>query len=188
MQGENMKYYLFKHGNLDRTKFCEPELFGKWAGVGLYRNSFRDRTLPLPVTLSVKNKYKPGDYPLGWQRLVSKRLLELIKQLNRDYEALPSQIYYKEKEPIWDTYYSMLFPEYEAFNWDKSVYEADEEKRIFGLDKIVLSKEKLPDIPRENNIFVLREIRTELICTQTAKDLIEQAGIIDVRFIELEVE
>src|SRR5574344_704663 len=188
MQGENMKYYLFKRGNLDRTKFCEPRLFGKWAGEILFMNRVHDRTLPLPVTLSVKNKYKPGDYPIGHTHLVSKRLLELIKQLNRDYEALPSQIYYKEKDPIWDTYYSMLFPEYKVLNWDKSVYDADEEKRIWGIDKLVISKEKLPDIPGENNIFVLREKRTELICTQTAKDLIEQAGIIDVRFIELEVE
>jgi len=183
-----MKYYSFEHGNLDRTKFCEPRLFGKWAGECFFMNRVHDRTLPLPVTLSVKNKYKPGDYPLAESRLVSKRLLELIKQLNRDYEALPSQIYYKEKEPIWDTYYSMLFPEYEVFNWEKSVYDADEEKRIRGIDKIVLSKEKLPDIPKENNIFVLQEESIELICTQTAKDLIEQAGIIDVRFIELEVE
>jgi len=183
-----MKYYLFKRGNLDRTKFCEPELFGKWAGEILFMNRVHDRTLPLPVTLSVKNKYKPGDYPLADPRLVSKRLLELIKQLNRDYEALPSQIYYKEKEPIWDTYYSMLFPEYEAFNWDKSVHDAGEDKIICFIDKLVLSKEKLQDIPRENNIFVLQEHCTDLICTQTAKDLIEQAGIIDVRFIELEVE
>jgi hypothetical protein len=188
MQGENMKYYLFKRGNLDRTKFCEPRLFGKWAGEILFMNRVHDRTLPLPVTLSVKNKYKPGDYPIGHTHLVSKRLLELIKQLNRDYEALPSQIYYKEKEPIWDTYYSMLLPEYEAFNWDKSVHDAGEDKIICFIDKLVLSKEKLQDIPRENNIFVLQEHCTDLICTQTAKDLIEQAGIIDVRFIELEVE
>ena len=152
-----MKYYSFERGNLDRTKFCEPELFGKWAGELLFKNIVCDRTLPLPVTLSVKNKYKPGDYPIGHTHLVSKRLLELIKQLNRDYEALPSQLYYKEKEPIWDMYYSMLFPEYEVFNWEKSVYDADEEKRIWGITRLSFQRKSCRTSPKRTTYSYCRK-------------------------------
>lgn len=184
-----MKYYELDRGNLDTTKFCEPRLFGEWEEEFLWMNLWENRELKLPVTMTVKNKYNPGDYPLARSKLVSQRLLNIIKQLNKDYEVLPTQLYYKEKEPIWDTYYSMIFPEYEAFNFEKSEYDAGiDGEGIWLIDKLVLSKEKLSQVGTENNVFALKEKRIIIICTETAKNMIEAAGIKDVDFTELPVE
>ena len=184
-----MKYYELDRGNLDTTKFCEPRLFGEWEEEPLFSNDWENRNLKLPVTMSVKNKYNPEDYPLARSKLVSQRLLDIIKQLNKDYEALPTQLYYKEKEPIWNTYYSMIFPEYEAFNFEKSEYDAGiDGEGIWLIDRLVLSREKLSHVDTENNIFALKEKSMIIICTETAKDMIEAAGIKDVSFTELPVE
>ena len=184
-----MKYYSFEPCGVETTKFCEPRLFGEWEEEVLWANEWRNRNLALPVTMSVKNKYNPGDYPLAGSKLVSQKLLDVIKKLNKDYEALPTQLYYKEKEPIWNTYYSMIFPECEAFNFEKSKYTMGLHERDIGIiRKLVLSKRKLSCIGTENNIFALKEKNNHLFCTETAKDMIEAAGIKDVRFTELPVE
>ena len=184
-----MKYYSFKPCGVETTKFCEPELFGEWAEEGLWKNKWRNRNLKLPVTMSVKNRYNPGDYPLVDSKLVSQKLLDVIKQLNKDYKAFPTQLYYKEKDPIWDIYYSMIFPECEAFNFEKSEYDAGIDGEGIGLiDKLVLSKEKLSHVAVANNIFALKETPVIIICTETAKDMIDAAGIKDVRFTGLPVE
>ena len=185
-----MKYYSFESCGVETTKFCEPRLFGEWAGEVLWANEWRNRNLTLPVTMYVKNKYNPGDYPLAGSALVSKKLLNVIKQLNKDYETLPTQLYYKEKEPIWDTYYSMIFPEYEAFNFEKSEYsEGLSEGDIGIIRKLVLSKEKLAISNNgSNNIFALKEKNNNLFCAETAKNMIEAVGIKDVSFTEVPVE
>ncbi|MBD5437155.1 MAG: hypothetical protein HDR37_01015 [Treponema sp.] len=182
-----MKYYSFKPCGVETTKFCEPEFFGEWAEEGLWKNKWRNRNLKLPVTMYVKNRYNPGDYPLAGAKLVSEKLLDIIKKLNKNYEALPTQLYYREKEPIWDIYYSMIFPEYEALNFEKSRYTLFR-NRILDLEKLVLSKEKLSHVDTANNIFVLKETDLDIVCTETAKNMIESAGIKDVRFTELPVE
>lgn len=184
-----MKYYSFKPCGVETTKFCEPRLFGEWAGEPLFSNDWENRNLTLPITMTVKNKYNPGDYPLADSKLVSQKLLDVIKQLNKDYKAFPTQLYYKEKDPIWDIYYSMIFPECEAFNFEKSEYDAGIDGEGIGLiDKLVLSKEKLSHMSVENNIFALKETPVIILCTETAKDMIEAAGIKDVSFTELPVE
>lgn len=184
-----MKYYKLNRGG-EETKYPEPELFGEWEGEVLWANEWRNRNLTLPVTMTVKNKYNPGDYPLAGSKLVSQKLLNVIKQLNKDYEALPTQLYYKEKDPIWDTYYSMIFPECEAFNFEKSEYsEGLREGDIGIIRKLVLSKEKLAISNNgSNNIFALKEKNNNLFCTEIAKNMIEAAGIKDVRFTEVHVE
>ncbi len=182
-----MKYYSLESCGIETTKFCEPEVFGEWEDEFLKGNCWKDRTLKLPITMSVANKYNPGDYPLADSHLVSQKLLNIIKQLNKDLEVLPTQLFYKAKEPIWDTYYTILFPEYDAFNFDKSQYTLFRNK-IVGLKKLVLSKEKLSLIDTSNNIFVLKETKLDIICTEVAKNMIESAGIKDVRFTELSVE
>ncbi len=183
-----MKNYEIGRGG-EELRYPEQKLFGEWKEEVLWKNKWRNRNLTLPVTMSVKNKYNPRDYPLASSALVSQKLLDIIKQLNKDYEALPTQLYYKEKEPIWDIYYSMLFPEYEAFNFEKSEYDTWlYGKGICMIDKLVLSKEKLSRVDTENNIFVLKEKTIPIVCTETAKDMIEAAGIKDVDFAELPVE
>ncbi len=182
-----MKYYKLNRGGEGRLKYPEPELFGEWKEEVLWKNEWRNRSLKLPVTMTVKNKYNPKNYPLADSALVSQKLLDIIKQLNKDYEALPTQLYYKEKEPIWDTYYSMIFPEYEAFNFEKSKYDLFRNK-IIDLDELVLSKKKLSRVDTANNIFVIKETNLDIVCTETAKDMIEAAGIKDIRFTELPIE
>ena len=160
-----MKYYKLNRGG-EETKYPEPELFGEWEEEGLWMNEWENRELRLPVTMTVKNKYNPGDYPLAASKLVSQKLLDVIKQLNKDYEALPTQLYYKEKDPIWDIYYSMIFPEYEAFNFEKSEYTSGiDDMGILSINKLVLSKEKLSQMGPENNIFALKEKRVIIFCT-----------------------
>ncbi|MCH5283701.1 MAG: hypothetical protein J1E59_08645 [Treponema sp.] len=184
-----MKYYELGRCGVETTKFCEPELFGEWEEEGLWMNEWENRELKLPVTMTVKNKYNPGDYPLARSKLASQKLLDVIKQVNKDYEALPTQLYYKEKDPIWDIYYSMIFPEYEVLNLEKSEYDTGPfGDDICTIDKLVLSKEKLSQMGPENNIFALKEGAIIILCTETAKDMIEAAGIKDVRFTELPVE
>ena len=183
-----MKYYKIGRGG-EKLKYPEPELFGEWEEESLWMNLWENRELKLPVTMTVKNKYNPGDYPLARSKLVSQKLLDVIKQLNKDYEALPTQLYYKEREPIWNVYYSMIFPEYEAFNFEKSEYGTGiDGERVCLIDKLVLSKKKLSLIDTTNNIFVLKETDLDIICTEIAKDMIEAAGIKDVSFTELPVE
>ena len=93
----------------EETKYCEPELFGEWKEEVLWKNEWRNRKIPLPVTMTVNNKYNPGDYPLAASKLVSEKMLNIIKQLNEKIEVLPTQLFYKEKESIWDIYYSFRF-------------------------------------------------------------------------------
>ncbi len=150
-------------------------------------NLWENRYLTLPVTMAVKNKYNTLDYPLADSKLVSQRILDIIKQLNKDYEAYTSQLYHKEKEPIWNIYYSMLFPEYEAFNFEKSKYSLYG-KHIVQVYDIVLDAEKIHTHEGSNGIFALKEKNTIILCTETAKNMIEAAGIKDIRFTELPVE
>ncbi len=83
----------------------------------------------------------------------------------------------------------MLFPEYEAFNFEKSEYTTGVDgERVCFVNKLVLSKEKISHIDAENNIFALKEDTIVILCTETAKDMIEAAGIKDIRFTELPVE
>ena len=182
-----MKYYSFKPCGVETAKFCEPELFGEWAEEGLWKNKWRNRNLKLPVTMYVKNRYNPGDYPLAGAKLVSEKLLDIIKKLNKNYEALPTQLYYREKEPIWDIYYSMIFPEYEAFNFEKSKYSLFG-KYIALIDDIVLDADKIHIHEGRNGIFALKEKNTIIICTETVKNMIGAADIKDIRFTELPVE
>ncbi len=184
-----MKYYELHRGGEGRLKYPEPELFGEWKEEPLFSNDWENRELKLPVTMYVKNRYNPHDYPLAGSKLVSKKFFDIIKQVNKDYEALPTQLYYKEKDPMWDIYYSMIFPEYEVLNLEKSKYDTGPYgDDVCMIDKIVLSKEKISHVDAENNIFALKESSVIIICTETAKNMIEAADIKDVRFTELPVE
>ena len=111
--------------------------------------------------------------------------------MNSDIKAFESELFYKN-EKIWDIFYTLIFPEYSFFNWEKSDYEADEnektgEKDIWLLRKLVLDKAKELNISNLNNFFVLKEDPLTIICTEIAKNAIEEAGLTGVNFRELEV-
>ncbi len=85
-------------------------------------------------------------------------------------------------QKIWDE-------EGEAFNFEKSEYTMGLHEGDIGIiRKLVLSKKKLSYVGTENNIFALKEKNNHLFCTEIAKDMIEAAGIKDIRFTELPVE
>ncbi len=186
-----MKYFKISAGS-EKTNFCEPHICedNAWANVGLYYNKCIEE-YKLPIPFIVKNKNEPEDFLLSDANLVSSRFLTIIKQMNSDIKAFESELFYKN-EKIWDIFYTLIFPEYSFFNWEKSDYEADEnektgEKDIWLLRKLVLDKAKELNISNLNNFFVLKEDPLTIICTEIAKNAIEEAGLTGVNFRELEV-
>jgi len=186
-----MKYYMIQGGS-GATRYPEFRILqdNVWfKEQRLQANKWQDRNLPPPIPMNANNKYKPDDYPIASTKLVSKKALDCIKTVNKSYEALPTQIYYKG-EKVYDLYYTMLFPEYPLFNYEESDYEADEnnDKLIWMLNTLVLEKKKVAQLPSDNNIFCIKELTTRIICTEIAKDALEKAGVIGMKFEELEVK
>lgn len=62
---------------------------------------------------------------------MSPRFCGLIKKLNKNLECFESVIKYAGKEKdlkdniLYDDFYTLVFPEYELFNWDASEYVSD---------------------------------------------------------------
>ena len=177
------------------TKFCKAEFAedSLWHKESLFRNRYRS-IHEVPIVYCVKNKCKPEDYPSAPACLVSSRFCELIKKLNNNVECFESVIKYAGKEKnlkdkiLYDDFYTLVFPEYELFNWDVSEYVSDisfDGRRIVtDTKKIVLDRNKLNAV--DDNFFVLKEKSTKFLCTEMAKDAIENAGLTGIGFEELE--
>lgn len=185
-----MKYYRITNGS-ESTEFCElriPENNTWFNEQRLYANKWENRSLLLPIPMNVNNKYEPDDYPIASTKLVSKKVVDCIKTVNKDYEALSTQIFYNG-EKIYNLYYTMLFPEYSVFNYNKSDFKPAraDPKKIMILRTLVLDKEKVAQLPSDNNIFCMQELRTKIICTEIAKDALEKAGVIGMKFEELDI-
>lgn len=173
------------------TKYCEvriPQDNAWFEEKRLKANKWEDRSLPLPIPMNANNKYKPDDFPIASTKLVSKKILDCIKAVNKDYEALPTQIYYKG-EKVYDLYYTMFFPEYPVFNYEESSYStlSNNPKSIAMLDTLVLEKKKVAELPSENNVFCVKELTTRIVCTEIAKEAFEKAKVVGMRFEELEI-
>ena len=181
-----MKFYEMGSGG-EEIHYPEPTVFQEspWFEEKFYRNECEHKH-ELPIPYYVTNRYDPLDFPLSHNTLVSESFLNVIKKINTEYESFESKLYYKKKEEMWGTFYTMLFPEYELFNWEKSEYKIDD-GIIWSMDKIVLDKSKVMNTKFENNIFVLKEKKTYLLCTEVAKKAIEDAGLKGIGFEELEV-
>ena len=89
---------------------------------------------------------------------------------------------------LYDDFYTLVFPEYELFDWEASEYVSDisfDGRRIVtDTKKIVLDRNKLNAV--DDNYFVLKEKSTKFLCTEMAKDAIENAGLAGIGFEELE--
>ena len=181
-----MKFYELSNA-CGRTRYPEPTVFQEspWFEERFYRNECEHKH-ELPIPYYVTNRYDPLDFPLSKNTLVSESFLNVIKKINTEYESFESKIYYEKKEEMWGTFYTMLFPEYELFNWEKSEYRYMN-NIIATIKKIVLDKSKVEKTKFENNIFVLKEKKTYLLCTEVAKKAIEDAGLKGIGFEELEV-
>lgn len=185
-----MKYYMIQGGS-GSTRYCElriPQDSVWFQEEFLQANEWNNRNLPLPIPMNANNKYKPDDFPMADSTLVSKKVLDCIKAVNKSYEALPTQIYYKG-EKIYDLYYTMLFPEYPLLNYEESDYETTRKnpKNIWMLRNLILEKKKIEMLPKDNSIFCVQELTTRIICTEIAKDALEKAGVIGMKFEELEI-
>ncbi|MDE5581648.1 MAG: hypothetical protein K2I95_09545 [Treponemataceae bacterium] len=177
------------------TKFCKAEFAedSLWHKESLFRNRYRS-IHEVPIVYCVKNKCKPEDYPSAPACLVSPRFCGLIKKLNKNVECFESVIKYAGKEKdlkdkiLYDDFYTLVFPEYELFNWDASEYVSDisfDGRRIVtDTKKIVLDRNKLNAV--DDNFFALKEKSTKFLCTEMAKDAIENAGLTGIGFEELE--
>lgn len=188
-------FRIFRAG-VGTMKFCKAEFAedSLWHKESLFRNRYRS-IHEVPIVYCVKNKCKPEDYPSAPACLVSPRFCGLIKKLNKNLECFESMIKYAGKEKdlkdkiLYDDFYTLVFPEYELFNWDASEYVSDisfDGRRIVtDTKKIVLDKNKLNAV--DDNFFVLKEKSTKFLCTEMAKDAIENAGLTGIGFEELEI-
>ena len=181
-----MKFYKIGRGG-EEILYPEPDIFEEspWYEEDFFMNRCEHK-YELPIPYYVTNRYDPLDYPLASQKLMSEKFYNVIKKINTEYESFESKIYYEKKEEMWGTFYTMLFPEYELFNWEKSEYRYMN-NIIATIKKIVLDKSKVEKTKFENNIFVLKEKKTYLLCTEVAKKAIEDAGLKGISFEELEV-
>ena len=199
------KFYKITEAGSNSTNYCYPSVMDEspWSDENLFISEC-SQNYDLPIPYLVDNKNEPDDFPVCHNILVSKKFLEVIKQLNETYTALESQMHYEGKntkayleqhdgsDEIWDIYYTMLFPAYSLFNWDKSdfsKYYNDELNKTFvtRINRLVLDKNKIEATDFTNNIFHLEEKKTSLLCTEKAKLKIEEAGISGIAFEEVDV-
>ncbi len=192
-----MRIFRIFRADAGATKFCKAEFVedNLWHKESLFRNRYRS-IHEVPIVYCVKNKCKPEDYPSAPACLVSSRFYALIKKLNKKLECFESVIKYSGKEKdlkdkiLYDDFYTLVFPEYELFNWNASEYVSDisfDGRRIVtDTKKIVLDKNKCNAI--DDNFFVLKEKSTKFLCTEVAKEAIENAGLTGIGFEELELD
>ena len=76
---------------------------------------------------------------------------------------------------------------YPAMNLKKSDYNTLGEDKIMVVDKLILSRKKLKKIPKDEHLFRLKEFRAVTIIDEYGKNLIEEAKVIGVEFVELEI-
>ncbi len=205
-----MKIYEISHETVMSTKYVEFKIDEEspWIKEMLFRSEYETKH-DLPIPLYTKNKLKPNDYPYSAEaHIISKKFLDVIKNLNSDFEALESVVFYKGKNlkayceqsgnadgRIWENFYTMIFPDFKLFNWEKSIYtpkvsRVTGEQIVTGLEKLVLNKNKINENEaalNKNNIFILNEKRINLLCTEKAKLAIEEAGLTGIEFEEVEV-
>ncbi|MCR5062768.1 MAG: hypothetical protein K6A89_05730 [Treponema sp.] len=204
-----MKIFQIEHETVMSTKYAEFQVAEEspWAGGLLFMNRY-EKVQTLPIEYKTTNKVKPSDFPYSYNFLVSENFLDVIKKLNEEFEALESVVFYKGKNlkayceqsgnadgRIWENFYTMIFPDFKLFNWEKSIYtpklsRVTGERIVTGLEKLVLNKNKINENEaalNKNNIFILNEKRINLLCTENAKLTIEEAGLTGIKFEEVEV-
>ncbi len=202
-----MKFYLINYNAENPQKYARAYIFENniWKDENLFAGEYKAKH-ELPIPYYVENKIKPNDFVFAKNILVSKSFLKVIAQVNKDYEAFESQFYYKGKNLksfsestdnktgiIWDLFYTMIFPSYELLNEEKSdceyIYiESLKKQFIRSINNLVLSSNKVYSQDFNNNIFLLEEKKTYLLCTETAKQAIEEAGLTGIAFEEVPVE
>ena len=195
---------IYRINRAPAIKFCELELNieNEWSNEDLELNSYKlEHTLP--IEYFTNNKNNPYDFPLAEGYVVSNKFYKIIVKINKNFKAFESKIYYNGKNKkqyleknksleIWDNYFTIIFPEYELLNYEKADFETctsfvTGKEFVSHIEKLVLDKEKLQKIS-SNHFFILKEKKVYLLCTETAKQAIEEAGLTGIAFEEVPVE
>ncbi|MDD5929640.1 MAG: hypothetical protein PUC37_07540 [Spirochaetales bacterium] len=195
---------IYKITKAAMIKFCELRIcdISDWINEKLYLNSFKE-VHNLPICYYTNNTNNPHDFPLAEGNVVSKKFYKIIASNNKNIKAFESKIYYNGKNKkqyleknksleIWDNYYTIIFPEYDLLNYEKSDFETDTsfvtgKEFVSHIEKLVIDKEKLQK-NTSDHFFILQEKKLYLLCTETAKQAIEEAGLIGIAFEEVQVE
>lgn len=205
-----MKIYQIKRKTYGTCNYAELKLSEKspWEKELLFLNQYKI-IHNLPIEYEVTNQIKPYDFPVADSIVFSKLLLDIIKKNTKNIEFFDSKIIYSGKNKtnyikqtgkmdgqIWDTFYTMIFPEVELFNWIKSKYvkkinKLNGKEIVTQLEQLVLDKNKIDknlDFIMEQNMFVLSEQQDCLLCTGQIKQAIEEAELTGIAFEEVPVE
>lgn len=205
-----MKIYKIIRDLDNTTDYAEFQISSdsSWAGSLLFMNK-NEHKYELPISYVTMNKNRPTDYPYSYNNIVSEQFMDVIKQMNTSYEALDSVVFYGGKNlksyclqsgnpdgRIWGMFYTVIFPEFELFNWDKSIFveknsKVSGKRIVTNLQKLVLDHNQLNKQIKNlqnNNFFVLSEKPIDVLCTEKAKQAIEDAGLTGIAFEEVPIE
>lgn len=142
----------------------------------------------LPIKYVYIDKSELGDCipSTNGGMLVSKRFAELLSQLTGNYQTFSTEVY-KDDKLIAEDYISfVLTTKYPALDWERSDCR-NLKGFAMNVKKLVLSKDKIINIPKSEKIFRVQEEIISVFATEEAKQAIENAGIQDVGFKEIEV-
>ena len=184
-----MKFYkFFRYSTAIKYSECFIKSDCIWKNENLYSNNISEIHNSI-VEYDLSKNIAPIDFPNADAFLVSEKFFNIIKKLNTNYHSFESKLFWK-KEPKDFIFFTVIFPKYKILNLEKSDYETDyvygtEEKFIWRINKIVLNKDALNI---KDNFFCLEEESLTLICTETAKQAIEEAGLTGIAFEEVPVE
>ena len=146
----------------------------------------------LLTSSSKKYFFNKADYmesDLG-QPVVTPRLLSVLDSISNKIQKYKAQLYYQNK-PLSENHFAInLESAYDCMNLVRSEYSKSDisgKETIFVVRKLILSKEKLSQIPQDEHLFRLKEFTPVTIIDEYGKNLIEEAGVVGVEFQELEV-
>ena len=173
----------------ESTKFCSTflEENDPWRKENFQLDAIHN-IHELPIKYQAENKYRPDDYPICENApLVSDKFLVVIKKLTQNLQFFASEIYLK-KLKLFDGYHTLLFTKhYPAIDWDNSICVKTQSGKARSIDKLVLSKSKLSEIPEHEKMFLMEEEPGTILVTEEGKNAIEEAKIKGVMFNELDV-
>jgi len=118
--------------------------------------------------------------------LVSDKFYKIIKQMNNKTMPISSNIYKKDKL-ITDNYFVVIFfNQYSVVDWERSNCRREYDI-AYSIRKLVLSKNQIDKIPKNEMIFASKEAIGYILITEEGKKIVENAGISGVMFEEIEV-
>ena len=142
----------------------------------------------LPIKYIYKHKSDVRDWPAtsNGGMLVSLRYADVLKRLTKHYQIFPAEVDNKG-DIIKNEYVSFVFTtNFPAISWEHT-----ECRNLDGFAdsvlKLIVSSEKIKSIPASEQVFRMAENSIWLLATEDGLKAIEDAGILDVGFGEIEV-